>query len=299
MYRLLINLYEFGQFLRIVLWISVPLVVLTTLVTTWLHYRRKRQLPDELLFSLQGPMGTEGLAIPPILLTAHEVSGNGEAPVEANGVSPDPEEKENIYKGILWMKEKYEQYRDMADKRYEQLKEELARAEKKYQELLESGVRLQTTAASAAVNEAPHSAADRISPDEHLPLSDIEKASLPDLLEEKNRQILFLQQQLDQRIKNFHQAEFEGRENRTRAMELEELQRRDRHLLEGKQAYIDQLECQLVSERRKIEELVMKLQASSQQLLAIYEELDRSVKPGDAHSDTNVPDLGNPESKDS
>jgi hypothetical protein len=64
-------------------------------------------------------------------------------------------------------------------------------------------------------------------------------------------------------------------------LELEELQLRSRHLLEEKQSYIDQLEGQLVAERRKIEDLVAKLQASSQQLLFIYEELDRSLKPGD------------------
>jgi len=256
MYRLLISLYEFGQFLRILLWISVPLVIFSMLVTTWLHYRRKRQLPDELLLSLDGMEGAEGLAVLPVLLSTAEINGNGQEPVEAPGAAmgapPDPDEKENIYKGILWMKEKYEQYRDMADRRYDQLKEELARTEKKYQDLLESGAR------PAAAPPAE-------------PLSDIEKAAYPDLLEEKNRQIAFLQQQLDQRIKNFHQAEFE------------------------RQAYIDQLEGQLVAERQKIEELVTKLQASSQQLLSIYEELDRQLKPAATPGDDSrgIPDLGN------
>ena len=295
MYRLLINLYEFGQFLRILLWISVPLVVISMLVTTWLHYRRKRQLPDELLLSLGAMKAAEGLAAPPMLLSSVELSGNGQESLEANGtgVTLEPDEKENIYKGILWMKEKYEQYREIADRRYEQLKEELARTEKKYQELLESGVR-------PAVSAVPSSTTDRLPATDYIAakapgnLSDIEMASYPDLLEEKNRQIAFLQQQLDQRIKNFHQAEFEVRENRNRTLELEELQRRDLHLLEEKQAYIDLLEGQLVFERRKIEELVIKLQASSQQLLAIYEELDRSVKPANAHSDT-LPEMGNPE----
>jgi hypothetical protein len=44
--------------------------------------------------------------------------------------------KDNIYQGILWMKEKYEQYRDQADHRYELLKEELKRSEHRYQDLL-------------------------------------------------------------------------------------------------------------------------------------------------------------------
>lgn len=44
--------------------------------------------------------------------------------------------KDNIYQGILWMKEKYEQYREQADRRYELLKEELNRSERRYQDLL-------------------------------------------------------------------------------------------------------------------------------------------------------------------
>jgi len=44
--------------------------------------------------------------------------------------------RDNIYQGILWMKDKYEQYRDQADQRYELLKEELNRSERRYQDLL-------------------------------------------------------------------------------------------------------------------------------------------------------------------
>jgi hypothetical protein len=281
MYRLLINLYEFGQFLRILLWIFLPLAVLSMLVTTWLHYRRRRRVPEELLLSLSrvksgeiGLDGTAAIVAPAILEFAAEISGNGQEPLDELAGEPvlDPEQKENIYKGILWMKQKYEQYRDMADRRYEQLKEQLTRTEKKYQELLEAASRNLGPATGAGHGPAAE-------PVGNSELSDVEKASYPDLLEEKNRQIAFLQQQLDQRIKTYHQAEIEGRENKSRMLELEEGVFRTRHLLEEKQAYIDQLEGQLVSERRKIEDLVAKLQASSQQLLSIYEELDRSTKP--------------------
>jgi hypothetical protein len=307
MYLLLISLYEFGQFLRIILWISVPLVVLSMLVTTWLHYRSKRRAPDPLLLSLSGaegagigfdgaeastpsahrmpPVTAKAPVVTPVLLeSAAEISGTGQEPLEESATEPvlDPEQKENIYKGILWMKEKYEQYRDMADRRYEQLKEQLTRTEKKYQELLEAASRNIPPAPgtphageSGEATEATEAAAP----------ADVEKASYPDLLEEKNRQIAFLQQQLDQRIKNYHQSELDSRESKSRMLELEEGLFRTRHLLEEKQAYIDQLEGQLVSERRKIEDLVLKLQISSQQLLTIYEELDRSMKPAD-HPET-------------
>jgi hypothetical protein len=301
---LLVSLYEFGQFLRILLWISVPLVILSMLITTWLHYRRKRRVPEELLLSLSGvkagqiglepgPVGT-----PALLEFAAEISGNGQEPLEESAqpleetaAEPmlDAEQQEKVYKGILWMKEKYEQYRDMADRRYEQLKEQLTRTETKYQELLEAASRNAGTASGDSGVTGSHPGEPvrgTATPDGAVATGeagvvDVEKASYPDLLEEKNRQIAFLQQQLDQRIKNFHQAEIDGRENKGRMLELEEAQLRTRHLLEEKQAYIDQLEGQLVSERRKIEELVIKLQVSSQQLLTIYEELDRSMKPAD------------------
>src|SRR5882757_5308523 len=148
MHRPLINLYELGQFLRIILWISVPMVVLSMLVTTWLHYRRKRQMQEDMLLSLE--VGEGGF-----LMSSAEIKGSGQQPMNdgdgartdgmtnpmtsamtspmTEGITMEPEEKENIYKGILWMKEKYEQFRDMADRRYEKVKEELARSEKKYQ----------------------------------------------------------------------------------------------------------------------------------------------------------------------
>jgi hypothetical protein len=60
-----------------------------------------------------------------------------------SGEASDREEltatgKETIYQGILWMKEKYEKYREAADHRYELLREELGRSEQRYQELLAS-----------------------------------------------------------------------------------------------------------------------------------------------------------------
>src|ERR1700743_1970915 len=53
MYLTMINGYELGQLLRIVLWISIPAVVFYTLVTSWLHYRR-RHSSDQLRLSIEG-----------------------------------------------------------------------------------------------------------------------------------------------------------------------------------------------------------------------------------------------------
>jgi len=67
---------------------------------------------------------------------AHEEIGAHEKSAEHTPDDNDQWGKENIYLGILWMKEKYEQYREQADRRYELLKEELNRSERRYQDLL-------------------------------------------------------------------------------------------------------------------------------------------------------------------
>ena len=171
MFLLLVNLYEFGQFLRILLWISVPMAIIAMLITTWLHYRRRRKTEDGMTLSMEGL----DLSAPPEVLIAAmrrmSVVGNldgepapasdaatmpsgagepavagepglaagegSEAALETERESIAPEDAiDNMYKGILWMKEKYEQYRDLADQRIEQLKEQVAKIEKKYQDLL-------------------------------------------------------------------------------------------------------------------------------------------------------------------
>src|ERR1700761_1419473 len=138
---LMISGYELGQWLRIVLWIGLPAGIMFTLVTTWLHYRRRLQTAGELLLAIQG---LEDGPLQPERPTFHD-DGKEDGRVDRYHVSPEEEElykdedyKENLYRGILWMKEKYERYRDLSDERYEHLREQLTRVEKKYEELLAS-----------------------------------------------------------------------------------------------------------------------------------------------------------------
>lgn len=151
MHLLLVNLYEFGQFVRILLWISVPLIIITLSVATWLHYRSRRKgAGDELRLSMEGldisaDPGTLLAAIQGRRMVVGEEGGGGDGGEETVRGEERMEETQEIresernrmYKGILWMKEKYEQYRDLADQRIEQLKEELARSEQRYQALLD------------------------------------------------------------------------------------------------------------------------------------------------------------------
>lgn len=147
MYLLTIDLYELGQYLRIVLWICLPLIIISLLVTTWLHYRRRMLDPGGLRLSVEGldnAMEPERMSQLPDDLLSYRESGLDE-PVQHDPADNDQrgresvsqwKGKDNIYQGILWMKEKYEQYRDQADQRYELLKEELNRSERRYQDLL-------------------------------------------------------------------------------------------------------------------------------------------------------------------
>jgi len=249
---LLVNLYEFGQFLRILLWISVPMMVIAMLVTTWLHYRRKQKTAENITLSMEGldlsadpavliaamnrrlvlaegsvspkaepvPAGPVGTAVsagvtdtekpftrqdptrqdlPPQDLPPQDLPPQDLPPQDLS-----PQDKDNMYRGILWMKEKYEQYRDMADQRIGQLKDALARAEKKYQDLL-----------------------------------DLPSGGPTDV---------HLQQQ-------YAVAQ---------------------HQLEEKDRTIDALQSQLQMQWQKAEELVVKLQTSSQLLLNISQELDKA-----------------------
>jgi hypothetical protein len=153
MHLTMINGYEFGQLLRILLWICVPVAMGILLVTTWLQNRRRQKFSDGLLLSVEGVSSGEEEA----MASAYHAAGIEEPGADAAAINdqskddrveePPPrvaetfgedDYKENLYKGILWMKDKYEQYRDMADQRYERLKDQLTKVEIRYEDLLAS-----------------------------------------------------------------------------------------------------------------------------------------------------------------
>src|ERR1700729_497119 len=98
MHLLSVSLYEFGQFLRILLWVFIPMVIIASLITTYIHYRNKRQQKEQ-----------DGQA-----LFSDDHDGH-EGPASRT-------DNTGAYQGMLWIKEKYEQYRETTDKRYERLK---------------------------------------------------------------------------------------------------------------------------------------------------------------------------------
>lgn len=322
MYLLAVNLYEFGQFLQILLWISLPMVLVALLVTTYLHYRKKRKLKNEedplpATDTMTGDRLANGLLL-----------GDPSASL--------PVENGNAYRGFLWMKDKYEQYREQTDRKYEKLKEELTRSENRYLELLTSrpsqpanpsatlimlsDSSLQEPATvtfleSASQDVTPMEAATQgrtsrelASPDaspqelvsqdnplhepalqapspksaprdnasiETLILSSPGVRGMPD---EKDRQIGFLQSQLDQRIKNYHQLEQLAREERVRAEEATAKYLQARQDLQELQATLEVLNERISQATAKVADLRDKLENNTRLLLHIHQELDRSLQ---------------------
>ncbi|HLX66877.1 MAG TPA: hypothetical protein VKR41_07765 [Puia sp.] len=161
-----VGLETLGLLLRVWLWISVPIAVILLLVATWLNYLRSSRSKGNVRLAVEGLSGevrpgNDGLEAVELaggdrFIGRDDVVGEGAEAFADAGSGEDLEGsgstegrdrednerdeltatgKETIYQGILWMKEKYEQYREQADRRYEQLRVELGRSERRYLEL--------------------------------------------------------------------------------------------------------------------------------------------------------------------
>jgi hypothetical protein len=236
------------------------MAVVILLVATWMNYLRNVRPKTGFNLAVEGLGGEISPGGGGTYIRREDVVGEGDALLgggnEVGAFTPtsageselastegDADEftatgKETIYRGILWMKEKYEQYREEADRRYEQLREELGRSERKYQEVIATMEQNRISALGSVTD---------------------------------NRQI----------------AAMTAEEGEIMAPELKAQLAEVRGQLIVNQGIIEELESQLRSERMKVEELTVKLQANSQLLQTIYQELDRS-----SHVGHGIPDLG-------
>ena len=96
---------------------------------------------------------------------------------------------------------------------------------------------------------------------------------------------------MEQRIKNYHQLEYQGRDDRARLSELERQLVAAQHSLvaaqhsleekqrsgDEKDGRLDEMEGCLRVEKEKVEDLVAKLQHNSLLLMNIYKELDKTL----------------------
>lgn len=254
MYLSIINLDTPGQSVLLLLWIFLPMGICYLLYIAWMRYRRPAKASGGLRLAVEGfggygadgkegYGGSAGDGYADAAGTAAGVS-DGVSEKESDEVSEEEAGKETIYRGILWMKEKYEQYREKADRKYELLREELGRLEKRYQDLLLS------------VEQSKNDAPEMIGiPGEEALLAGM-SAGEGEIL-------------ADSGPMESPEGKLVGHSYTVLAEVRDELG--------AKQVVIDELEEQLRMERLKVEELVVKLKTNGQLLLKIYRELDNSI----------------------
>lgn len=224
---LLVSLYEFKLFLQIVLWIAVPGTIIAIIVTTVLHYRRKKALLHEpepefiegRLF-MAGDMGQ----LPDWL-----ASGN---PENTSLLKKYEQEVRRYKDNYATLEQDYrsleEKYADLLNKAYhndqsgneamEQLQQEIKQYKLKIAQLQQAlefrDHNNNNNGEENNGNSDPMELHDlRIKfaqvEEENAQLKEKleETQYLRDLLDEKKAQTEFLQQQLELRIKNYHQLE--------------------------------------------------------------------------------------------
>lgn len=113
---------EFALFIQTLLWVFLPLAVISISIATYIHYRRKRKAGK----------GEEGFSYP-------ENDAYAVMPASKQGV--DSENPEEGYKGVLWMRNKYEQDLARMQQKNDQIQHDFDRLEKKYLEALARGSR--------------------------------------------------------------------------------------------------------------------------------------------------------------
>ena len=267
-----VSLDTLGLLLRIWLWISVPMAVVILLVASYFNYWHNAKSKVFLKLAIEG-WGADGREP---FIKKEDVVGEGEAllgeeqeettprgPVREDATTENtvnkgaeereeaelgPTGKETIYRGILWMKERYEQYREQADRKFDQLREELGRSEHRYHELL------------TTMEHNKNQALDVVESDRPVPAKAVQTET-----------------------KNMEPSGLSGTSGSSgifgpggisgsgEIAGLNEMQAQ----LSVRQATIDKLEAQLRSERAKVEELVAILQANMQMLRKVVPDLGK------------------------
>lgn len=258
------------------------MAVIILVVASWLNYRQHFR-PKLWLKLAMGGLNGGSLHAAAVFMESPSPSGGGlsgvrvepaveadvrDVAVEQRAGEPATVEMESgsdkIYRGILWMKEKYEQYREQADSRYEQLKAELGRAEQRYQELVgamqhgmdkslgtvtakrsDLGIAGVATEMTAGEGEYIAETAGEGSADD---------GDIPGEFGNGSRLVT---------------------ESGAAVLQSE---------LRAERLKVEELEKELRTERMKVEELVVKLQSNSEMLMNIYQELDKSLP---SHQETH------------
>lgn len=247
---LLVSLYEFKQFLQIVLWIAIPGTVIAALVTTWLHFRRKKALADQ-----PDLLDNERLAI---------AGDMGQLPDWLASADPDNTSLLKKYeREVRRYKDNYstleQDYRDLEQK-YTDLLNKAYHNDQNGNEAVDSlqqeikGYKLKIVQLQQALEYNQHTQENNSGQDPmelhqlRIAVAELreensllkerleEQKYMEDLLQEKKLQAEFLQQQLEQRIKNYHQLEKQTGQSNAELEQLrsaaEEFNRKEQSLQE-------------------------------------------------------------------
>lgn len=224
-------LFEFGQFMRIVLWIFLPVFVVSFFLTSLYHYRRRKKKlafssdPDDTVLSAAESSGDYILFDHTGLVRQYKnkLSYNQakyaalkhdfeqlelKYSFEKNNSSLHQKNinmensSEEMMETITKMRSAFEAERNELHARLEQLDRSYKSLESENESLLEQ----------ISLNTAPESEKELFVNkwrEENQVLKDkiAEQSWLNDLMGEKKNQIEYLQNQLEIRIKNFHQSE--------------------------------------------------------------------------------------------
>ncbi len=345
---LLVSLYEFTQFLQIVLWIAVPATVIAIGLTIFFHYRRKkRQTTLGLAFqedkSWGEPLAHNPAAAIQIHSTVHEqpevmpdwlASTNPDnTPLLKKYEHEVRRYRENYALLEQDFRELEEKYTDLRNKAYHtdkttdttlvaQLQQDIKAYQEKVSHLQQAAIQqgapdeqtqatLQHLRHDLQQREAENNRlqqlliANQAAGDEGRPLDDrlqalqqlLEQAEterkalrekleeqdyLPDVLNEKKTEITFLQQQLEQRIKNYHTLEHQANASTAQVSELKqtitglEQQAQTLHReLEATQAQGTAWREALEESRQHTQEQQQRLEAGSQQVGQLEQELSQ------------------------
>jgi chromosome segregation ATPase len=252
------SLFVFFNFLQVFLWISIPALLIGMLLTTVMHYRDKRKkqksLGEPLIFESEGSSAAD-VSLIPLDLFLH--GDKEETRRIKNYLSHSNARYIAIQKDFKVLSEKYQQlqvksnqnFETKNNKTMETIHTDLQQISYKHVDS-QQAYELEKKELLAELDQLTTSfenlEKDNISLREQLNVYcdngtgftsmiqkwDEEKAELKkriseqeylkDVLEEKKQQIIFLQQQLEQRIKNHHLEEHQFRELGIKFMEANE-----------------------------------------------------------------------------
>ena len=252
------SLIVFFKFLQVFLWISIPALLIGMLLTTVMHYRDKRKkqksLGEPIIFESEGSSAAD-VSLIPLDLFLH--GDKEETRRIKNYLSHSNARYIAIQKDFKVLTEKYQQlqvknyqnfetkknksmetiHTDMQQISYEQVdskqeydlekKELLAELDQltiSFENLEKDNMNLREQLSVYSENGTGFTSMIQKWDEEKAELKKriSEQEYLKDVLEEKKQQIIFLQQQIEQRIKNHHLEEHQFRELGIKFMEANE-----------------------------------------------------------------------------